>query len=366
MSGTTDTMTCNSMQHGVMITQPAGFSAVTSGRLPSFSTVTSTTWSLPAMSIREPWSMVAEPSVSWRGQGLPVFSGLGQRMTSGQTNRGNYLNVTDSVNVGAQSLPVTSSNQGTVASSPFNLGVLTNQIPPLPKFSGEVDSSKGDSESFTDWKEKFEMVAEAYHWDDRTKLVRLRGQAYSFYRSCDGNQRSCYANLFEQLVRRFTPVRIGAVQSSLFHDRCQGEKESVDDYAQELRKLFYKAYPQAMQGATDLEDISKSILCNQFVAGLLSSIKIKVAGTEGNFGTLLTKARFEEAKLRELGKSEPVSSKRQNLRLNTGVGRRFPSNSSSSSNSLTNTHCYKCGSLGHTASNCPLKGRQSRESQRPH
>ena len=86
----------------------------------------------------------------------------------------------------------------------------------------------------------------------------------------------------------------------MFHDRRQGEKESVDDYAQELRKLFYKAYPQTMQGATDLKNISKSILCNQFVAGLLPSIKIKVTGTEGNFDTLLTKARFEEAKLRKL------------------------------------------------------------------
>ena len=120
-----------------------------------------------------------------------------------------------------------------------------------------------------------------------------------------------------------------------------------------------------MQGATDLKNISKSILCNQFVAGLLPSIKIKVTGTEGNFDTLLTKARFEEAKLRKLEKSEPVPSKRQNLRFNTGIGRRFPSNSSSSY-SLTNIHCYKCGSLGHIASNRPLKGRQSRESQRPH
>ena len=49
-----------------------------------------------------------------------------------------------------------------------------------------------------------------------------------------------------------------------------------------------------MQGTTVLEDISKSILCNQFVAGLLPDIKIKVAGTEGSFETLLTKARFEE------------------------------------------------------------------------
>ena len=140
-----------------------------------------------------------------------------------------------------------------------------------------MDSSKGDSKSFTDrLEEKVEMIAEAYHWDDCTKLVdlvtRLCGQVYSFCRSSDGNQQSCYANLAKQLVQHFSPVRIGAVQSSLFHDRDQGERESVDDYVQELRKLFYKAYPQTMQGTTDFQDISKSILRNQFVAGLLPNI----------------------------------------------------------------------------------------------
>ena len=74
-----------------------------------------------------------------------------------------------------------------------------------------------------------------------------------------------------------------------------------------------------MQETTGFEDISKSILCNQFVAGLLPDIKIKVAGTEGSFETLVTKARFEEAKLRDLGKGEPVPSRRQNLRFNVGV-----------------------------------------------
>ena len=67
------------------------------------------------------------------------------------------------------------------------------------------------------------MVVEAYHWDKRTKLVNLVttlcGQAYLFYRSCDRSQRSCYEKLVEQLTQCFTPVRIGAVQSSLCHDR---------------------------------------------------------------------------------------------------------------------------------------------------
>ena len=109
-----------------------------------------------------------------------------------------------------------------------------------------------------------------------------------------------------------------------------------------------------MQGTTALEDISKSILCNQFVSGLLPNIKIKVAGTEGNFETLLTKAWFEEAKLRDLG--------RQDLRFNVGGRRQFPSHNSG--NSLPNTRCYKCGSFGHMASKCPQKWRRSRESER--
>ena len=69
---------------------------------------------------------------------------------------------------------------------------------PIPKFSGEV---KGDLENFTDWKERFQMIAEAHHWDERIKLVnlvtKLCGQVYSFYRSCDGWQRSCYVELVE-------------------------------------------------------------------------------------------------------------------------------------------------------------------------
>ena len=57
-----------------------------------------------------------------------------------------------------------------------------------------MDNGKGNSEIFTDWKERSEMVAEACHWDEHTntKLVnlvtRLCGQVNSFHRSCDGNQ----------------------------------------------------------------------------------------------------------------------------------------------------------------------------------
>ena len=116
-------------------------------------------------------------------------------------SRDNYLNVSD---FSTQGVIVSSSAQGVAAPSPLHLGVFCNQIPPLPNFSEEMDSGKGDSKSFTDWKERFEMVAEACHWDEHTKLVKLVttlcGQAYFFYRSCDRSQWSNYMRLIEHLT----------------------------------------------------------------------------------------------------------------------------------------------------------------------
>ena len=47
--------------------------------------------------------------------------------------------------------------------------------------------------------------------------------------------------------------------------------------------------------------MARTMLANQFAVGLRQKIKIKVAGIEGNFEQLLAKAKFEEAKLRDLG-----------------------------------------------------------------
>ena len=99
------------------------------------------------------------------------------------------------------------------------------------------------------------------------------------------------------LTKRFTPVRIQAVQTSLFHKRKQREKESVDGYAQALRVLFQKAYPSAQRGSLEAEDMRKTVLASQFASRLLPDIKVKVAGSEVDFDTLLAKDQFEETKL---------------------------------------------------------------------
>ena len=108
-------------------------------------------------------------------------------------------------------------------SSPVSAALLAHQLPPLAKFSGENQEING--ETFQDWLEQFKMVAAIGQWDQHAMLVnlatRLRGQAYAFYRSCTSQQRTNYDALVAALSKRFTPVRIKAVQSSLFHERKQ-------------------------------------------------------------------------------------------------------------------------------------------------
>ena len=237
--------------------------------------------------------------------------------------------------------------------------LVTHQVPPINKFSGEDLDKEG--ETFQDWVEQFETIAQMCGWDDQAWLVNLTthlcGQAYSFYRTCSPQQRSSYSLLKSQLKERFTPVRIQAVHSSLFHQRKQGGKETVDQYAQELRRLFYKAYPRENQGSGEAEGFGRSVLAHQFVAGLLPVLRSKVAGNEGDHDQLLIKARFEEVKIRDLAStSEGIPS--SGILWHQGLS---PNNRFSASNRMprqdTMDRCYICNQPGHFARNCSLKGR---------
>ena len=140
-------------------------------------------------------------------------------------------------------------------------------------------------------------------WSDRVKLVivatRLKRMAYAFYCSCTATQWASYQQMVELLTDRFTPVQIQFVQSSLFHGRKQ-TNATVDEYTQDGWRLFYLAYPWAQQGTQETEDLGCTVLAYQFVAGLKLNLKYKLAGIEGTFNKLLVKARFEEAKARDL------------------------------------------------------------------
>ena len=190
----------------------------------------------------------------------------------------------------------------------LTMALLAQQLPPLPNFTG--NNLDADGETFEDWLERLELVAATCHWNDQTKLVniatRLRGSASHFYRSCPPQQRANYSALASALKQRFTPVRLQAVQSSRFHERRQEQTESVDGYAQDLRRLFCKAYSSAEYG--DQSDaMAQSVLAYQFVSGLRSDLKTKLVGREGTFEQLLAAARFEEARFKEVINPERTS-----------------------------------------------------------
>ena len=148
--------------------------------------------------------------------------------------------------------------------------------------------------SFSEWHEQLEMVASMSQWNEQVKLVniatRLKGEAYAFYQSCTYTQCASYPLLVEQLSKRFTPVQIQSVQSSLFHDRKQRQGEVVDTFAKELRPLYRKAYPPAQRGSEEVETM-----------GLHPELKGKLVGQEGTFDQLLAKDCVEEAKMHHFG-----------------------------------------------------------------
>ena len=154
------------------------------------------------------------------------------------------------------------------------------------------------------------MVAELAHWTEQIKLkqlaLRLRGPALAFFRTRSDEQKHNYQVLVQEMSQRFTPVRIQALECSTFHERRQGRKESVDTYAQDLQRLFQKAYPDALQGTPDAQEMGQAVLSSQFVGGLIPELKRKIAYLEGvTFSELWQKARFEEARLRNLGSIMP-------------------------------------------------------------
>ena len=93
----------------------------------------------------------------------------------------------------------------------------------------------------------------------------------------------------------------------------------MDQYAQELRWLYHKAYLESLRGSEDAKCIGRTLLASQFVAGFRPEIKKSVTSCEqyGDIEQLLTRARFEEAKIREIRRSEP--------KLLLGVGAKIDS-----------------------------------------
>lgn len=217
------------------------------------------------------------------------------------------------------------------------------------------------------------MVAELAQWPKHIKVkqlaLRLRGPAQAYYQTCSETKKHDYTALVQAMSKRFIPVRIQALECSTFHERKQGKKESVDTYAQELQWLFQRAYPSAVRGNADAQEMGQAVLSSQFVGGLVPEIKRKIAYLEGaTFSELWQKARFEEVCLRDLESTSGFPRKpygmadryrmenplpRPNWNPNPGiVARPIPNSGLAGQPSRKEVLCFKCHQPGHIARNC--------------
>ena len=165
------------------------------------------------------------------------------------------------------------------------------------------------------------------------------------------------------------------MQTQLFHDRRQGPDESVDDFAQELRRLYSKAYARFTRGTPQAEKVGQAVLASQFVAGLRPGLQAKVVGMEGEMDQLVLRAHFEEAKNRGLAAARSAMSSKLTSKNNhgspTGAGvTRGNSQKTVQTQDVSraegNTRkCFNCGLEGHLARSCtyPRTGKKETEAK---
>ena len=126
-------------------------------------------------------------------------------------------------------------------------------------------------------------------------------------------------------------------------------------------------------GGPEGEVWGQRLLANQFVAVLGTELKSKVVGQEGNLDQLLLKARFEEAKRKELAcrRSAPFvkrplpgitkvnPSRHFNVQpgmakiSSTGTEHAGNRPSEGAANKPQRRKCFNCGMEGHMVRECP-------------
>ena len=118
----------------------------------------------------------------------------------------------------------------------------------LPEpFSGET--------SWESWLYHFESVADVNEWDDGKKLkwlkVRLTGKAQTAFQRLPEEAKGDYTEAKKALQERFEPKSRQSRYHAEFQTRTKRKSESWADFADDLKNLVDKAYPELEEAARE-------------------------------------------------------------------------------------------------------------------
>ena len=103
--------------------------------------------------------------------------------------------------------------------------------------------------SIQDYLVQFEMTSELNRWDNSVKAMELatslRGAAQSILSDLRPEQRRDYDHLVSVLTARFEPINQTELYRAQIKGRLRKKSESVQELAQDIKRLVRRAYPQA-------------------------------------------------------------------------------------------------------------------------
>ena len=111
--------------------------------------------------------------------------------------------------------------------------------PKIPVFDG--------TETWPVWINRFEAIAELRCWDEDSKLdfllPNLQGKVGEYaFGVLPRRILNSYTELVDEISSVFTKVEIPRTYAAKFHKRVHREDESIEEYAEALRCLYFKGY----------------------------------------------------------------------------------------------------------------------------